>query len=234
MLQLRECPDGTFRAVFVLCSNESIAAHQRQINNSMMSRDVVLLRNHNVGNIYRLRNSTSCHDPPPCHAGFCVAHAVITGICCTCTAVEAGRSSKWCCGLTVCVWYVDGRRADGRGGGLPTNIHMRKKGKAWLREREGGRERTGIMASIQWACRVENQWGPKRKGKTEIRGDGRRRRMKGSVFILVQVSLFVKVVIFWRRKTFLQSQFDQGYSRRSIGFSWKSRFKKKKKKLIVV
>lgn len=42
-------------------------------------------------------------------------------------------------------------------------------------------------------------------------GGGRRRRMKGSVFILVQVSLFVKVFVFWRRKTFLQSQFNQGY-----------------------
>lgn len=27
-----------------------------------------------------------------------------------------------------CVWYVDGRMAGG-GGGLLTNIHMRKKGK---------------------------------------------------------------------------------------------------------
>lgn len=141
-LSLQCCSSGSvLMAHFELCSNESIAAHQRQINNSMMSRDIVLLRNHNVGNIYRLRNSTSCHDPPPCHVGFCVAHAVITGICCTCTAVEAGRSSKWCCGLTVCVWYVDGRRADGRGEGYqPIYIWERKEKPDSERGREGERE----------------------------------------------------------------------------------------------
>lgn len=125
-----------------------------------------------------------------------------------CGGREEQQMMLWTnCVCVVCRW-PEGRW---EGGGLPTNIHMRKKGKAWLRERAGGRERTGIMASIQRACRVENQWGPKRKGKTEILGDGRRRRMKGSVFILVQVSLFVKVFVFWRRKTFLQSQFNQGY-----------------------
>lgn len=38
------------------------------------------------------------------------------------------------------------------------------------------------------------------------RKDGGSGGVKGSVFILVQVSLFVKVVVFWWRKSFLGIQ----------------------------
>lgn len=135
MLQLWECPDGTLRAVFVLCSNESIAAHQRQINNSMMSRDIVLLRNYNVGIMYR--NSTSCRDPPP------YPRWVLRCSCCN----YWDMLYMYCCGsrkeqqmmlLTncVCVWLMAGGQM---GGGRVTNQYTYEKERKSLTQSAGGR-----------------------------------------------------------------------------------------------
>lgn len=50
----------------------------------------------------------------------------------------------------------------------------------------------------------------KKKRKDGDRGGrGRGRGVKGSVFILVQVSLLVKVVVFWWRKSFLENKFEK-------------------------
>lgn len=60
------------------------------------------------------------------------------------------------------------------------------------------------MVSIYRACRESRkQMRAKRKGKMEMLGG---REMKDSVFILVQVSLFIKVFILRRRKAFLRNR----------------------------
>lgn len=66
----------------VLCSNKTITVHQRQINNSIMSKDIVLSEI-TMSVVFTDLEFTVCHNKPPCWTRFCVAHAVITGICCT-------------------------------------------------------------------------------------------------------------------------------------------------------
>lgn len=68
------------------------------------------------------------------------------------------------------------------------------------------------MVSIYRACRGSRKQmraKKKRRGKMETSGGG---DMKCSVFILVQVSLFIEVVILRRRKAFLKNRKKENYS----------------------
>lgn len=86
-------------------------------------------------------------------------------------------------------------------GRVQTYTQVMKKGK--------GRQRAEMMVSINGECaeRVENKCarGGGAGGETE-REDGEVgcEKNEGSVFILVQVSLFVEVFIFWWCKAFLR------------------------------
>lgn len=65
-----------------LCSNRSITAHRRQINNSIMSKDIVLSET-TMSIIFTDLKFTVCHNNLHARLGsiFCVTHAEITGIC---------------------------------------------------------------------------------------------------------------------------------------------------------
>lgn len=114
-------------------------------------------------------------------------------------AAVDGRSGERCCRVTVCSVSTAREWKEGRGGS-GTDIRIRKK-----RKTEG---EWGIMMSIYTACRVEKKLGQKEKGKRRwsFQGEGKR---GGSVFILAQVSLFFKVIILWRCKSFLQIRQDR-------------------------
>lgn len=66
----------------VLCSNRSITAHQRQINNSIKSEDIVLIEI-TMSVIFTDLKFTVCHNNLHARLGsiFCVTHAEITGMC---------------------------------------------------------------------------------------------------------------------------------------------------------
>lgn len=85
--------------------------------------------------------------------------------------------------------------ARGWRGRLPTDMHMRKKGKH--------RQKAGMMVSIyrKRANRRKKNEGKKKRGRKMEMLEGR--DTMGSVFILVQVSLLIEVFIIWRCKAFL-------------------------------
>lgn len=77
----------------VLCSNKSFTAHQRQINNSVMGKDIVLSEI-TMSVIFTDLKFTVRHNKPPCQTRFCVAHAVISRICCTLLLWRQGGAAK--------------------------------------------------------------------------------------------------------------------------------------------
>lgn len=183
----------------VLCSNKSFTAHQRQINNSIMSKDIVLSKII-MSVIFTDLKFTVCHNRPPFQARFCVTHAVITGICCTLLLWRQRGAAKMM--QSKCVQYVDGQRV-GWGEVMKRYTYEEKK------TGEDG-QRAGIMVSIYRACRVENKQGQKEKQRKDGRCNGGG-QMKGSVFILVQVRLFIKVIFLWRCKAFLKNKEKKKY-----------------------
>lgn len=180
----------------VLCSNKSFTARQRQINNSIMSKDIVLSKIIMLV-IFTDLKFTVCHNRPPCQARFCVAHAVISGICCTLLLWRQQGAAKMM--QSKCVQYSMQTARGLDGGRLRRDIHMRKK------KKQNGKDgqRAGIMVSIYRACRVETNKGKKKRKDGRCNGGG---EMKGSVFILIQVRLFFKFIFLRRCKAFLKNK----------------------------
>lgn len=143
----------------VLCSNKSITAHQRQINNSKMSNDIVLSEI-TMSVLFTDLKFTVCRNKPPCWTQFLRCSCCNNWDMLYITVVEAGRSKMW----SNCLLYVDGQRVDG--GKCYEQIYI------WGRDGQ----RAGIMVSISRACRAENKWGQKEKGKMELRMWGGREK----------------------------------------------------------